>query len=120
MDRPATANPASAREVILEITRNLREGLEPLRYSTLAPSVYQVFLHPSDMDRLRGIIPRIIDEARQALDAEIEELNRAPLAERLKLSRSSRPKIVAPEGGWQIRILENTDDDVEPGDIVIY
>jgi hypothetical protein len=25
-----------------------------------------------------------------------------------------------PEGGWRIRILENTDDDVESGDIVIY
>jgi len=27
---------------------------------------------------------------------------------------------VAPEGGWQIRILENTDDEVDAGDIVIY
>jgi hypothetical protein len=37
----------------------------------------------------------------------------------LKLAKSG-PPVAAPEGGWQIRILENTDDDVAPGDIVIH
>jgi hypothetical protein len=99
--------------------RNMKEGLEPLHYSTLPPAIYHVYLHPDDMERLRAIVPRIVDEARRALDAEVESLNRAPLAERLKLSRRSERKISAPEGGWQIRILENTDDEVGQGDIVI-
>jgi hypothetical protein len=120
MDRPATANPVTAREIILEIVRNMREGLEPLHYSTLAPAVYHVYLHPGDMERLRGIAPRIVDEARRALDAELESLNRASLAERLKLARRAEPQIALPDGGWQITILENTDDDAAPGDIVIY
>ncbi len=119
MDRPAAANPATAREIILEIVRNMREGLEPLHYSTLPPAIFHVYLHASDVERLRGILPRIVDEARRALDAELETLNRASIGERLKLSRRNDPKIVAPEGGWQIRILENTDEDVEPGDIAI-
>jgi len=120
MDRPATANPVTAREIILEIVRNMREGLEPLHYSTLAPALYHVYLHPGDMERLRGIAPRIADEARRALDEELDSLNRASLAERLKLARRAEPRIAPPEGGWQIQILENTDDDAEPGDIVIY
>jgi hypothetical protein len=120
MDRPATANSVTAREIILEIVRNMREGLEPLHYSTLAPAVYHVYLHSGDMDRLRGIVPRIVDEARRALDAELGTLNRASLAERLKLSRRAEPQIAPPDGGWQVTILENTDDDAEPGDIVIY
>jgi FHA domain len=120
MDRPAAATSATAREIILEIVRNMREGLEPLHYSTLAPAIYHVYLHPDDMERLRGIVPRIIDEARRALDAELESLNRGGLAARLKLTRRGEPKVAAPEGGWQIRILENTDDDVDAGDIVIY
>ena len=119
MDRPATANPATAREIILEIVRNMREGLEPLHYTTLPPAIFHVYLHPDDMERLRGIASRIIDEARRALDAEVESLNRAGFAERLKLSKRTAPKIVAPDGGWQIQFLENTDDDVQPGDIVI-
>jgi hypothetical protein len=72
------------------------------------------------MERLRGILPRIVDEAKRALDAELESLNRASLGEKLKLSRRPDPKILPPEGGWQIRILENTEDDVDQGDVVIY
>jgi hypothetical protein len=120
MDRQAAANPASAREIIHEIVRNMREGLEPLHYSTLAPAIYHVYLHAEDMERVRGIIPRIVDEARRALDEELERLNKASLTERLKIAKRAEPKIAQPEGGWQIRILENTDDDVEAGDIVIY
>jgi hypothetical protein len=124
MDRPSTASPATAREVILEIVRNMKEGLEPLHYSTLPPAIYHVYLHPDDMDRLRGILPRIVDEAKRALDAEVEQINRgslaASLAERLKLARRGDPKISAPDGGWQIRILENTEEEVGQGDVVIY
>src|SRR6266568_3462484 len=100
MDHPAAAKPATAREIILEIVRNMREGLEPLHYSTLPPSVYHVYVHASDLERLRGIVPRIIDEARRALDAELETLNRASIASRLKIARRAEPKIAAPEGGW--------------------
>jgi len=120
MDRPAAAHPATAREIILEIVRNMREGLEPLHYSTLAPAIYHVYLHSQDMERLRGILPRIEAEARRALDAELEKLNKAPLTERFKIGRRPEPKVEPPEDGWRIRIFENTDDGVEPGDIVIY
>jgi hypothetical protein len=123
MDKPVATSPATARDIILEIVRNMREGLEPLRYSTLAPSIFNVYLHPDDLDRLRGIVPRILDEARRALDSELETLNRAPLTERFKLgkfAKRSEPKIAPPEGGWQVRILENTDDETESGDIVIH
>src|SRR3984893_5678497 len=120
MDRPATTSAATAREIILEIVRNMRDGLEPLHYSTLPPAIYHVYLHSGDMERLRGILPRIVEEARRALDAEMESLNRASIAEKMKLARRGAPKISVPDGGWQIRILENTEEDVSPGDITIY
>jgi FHA domain len=116
----AAATSATARDIIREILRNMREGLEPLHYSTLPPAIYHVYLHPGDMERLRAIVPRIIVEARRALDAEMESLNKASVAQRLKIAKRDAPKVSPPEGGWQIRILENTDDDVEPGDIVIH
>ena len=98
----------------------MREGLEPLHYTTLPPAIYHVYLHPEDFERLRGILPRMQEETRQALDAELAELNRASLGERLKLARKSASKVVAPEGGWRVEFFENTDEDVEAGDIVIY
>jgi len=119
MDRPATASPATARDIILEIVRNMREGLEPLRYSTLPPAIFHVYLHPDDMDRLRGILPRVVEEARLALDAELDTLNRASLAEKLKLVRRNVPRITVPEGGWQINIAEDHDEASTPGDIMI-
>jgi len=123
MDRPATATPATAREVILEIVRNMREGLEPLHYSTLPPAIFHVYLFPDDLERLRPIASRIVEEARRALDAEVDNLNKASLGERLgerfKIKRRTEPKIVIPDGGWQIHLLENTDDDAQSGDILI-
>lgn len=119
MTRLAT-HPATARDIIQELVRNMREGLEPLEYSTLAPAIYHVYLHTDDLERLRGLIPRIIEEARRALDSEVAVLNRTPWSAKLKLSRGSAPKVEAPEGGWTIDLLENTDEETQPGDIVIY
>lgn len=120
MSTPAVRHPATAREIILEVVRNMREGLEPLHYTTLPPAIYHVYLHPEDFERLRGIFPRMLDETRQALDAELADMNRASLGERLKLARKPASKVVAPDGGWRVEFFENTDDDVEAGDIVIY
>jgi pSer/pThr/pTyr-binding forkhead associated (FHA) protein len=120
MSTPAVRRPTTARDIILEVVRNMREGLEPLHYTTLPPAIYHVYLHPEDFERLRGILPRMQEETRQALDAEMAELNRASLGERLKLARKPATKVVAPDGGWRIEFFENTDEDVEAGDIVIY
>ena len=120
MSTPAVRRPAPARDIILEVVRNMREGLEPLHYTTLPPAIYHVYLHSEDFERLRGIFPRMLEETRQALDAEMAEMNRASLGERLKLARKPAAKVVAPDGGWRIQFFENTDEDVEAGDIVIY
>jgi len=120
MSTPATGRPVTGRDIILEVIRNMREGLEPLRYTTLPPAMYHVYLHPDDFERLRGIFPRMQEETRQALEAELGELNRASLSARLKLARKPESKVIAPEGGWRIEFFENTDDDAAPGDIVIY
>jgi len=123
MTRLATQS-ATARDIIQELVRNMREGLEPLEYSILAPAIYHVYLQVDDLDRLRGLIPRIVDEARRAMDAELTVLNRATLSNRLrnklKLPRKAAPKVEAPPGGWTIDILENTDEEAKTGDIVIY
>jgi hypothetical protein len=119
MTRLATHS-ATARDIIQELVRNMREGLEPLQYSILAPAIYHVYLHPGDLERLRGLVPRIVDEARRALDGELAVLNRAPLRNKLRMARKPAAQVEAPASGWTIDILENTDDETQPGDIVIY
>jgi len=97
----------------------MREGLEPLQYSVLAPGVYRVYLHPDDLARLRGILPRITEEARRALDNEIAQLNRNSLAQKLRVAPKSEARIEPPAGGWTVQFLENTEAEIEPGDIMI-
>jgi FHA domain-containing protein len=119
MNHSDTAAVATGRDIILEIVRSMRENLEPLHYSTLAPAIYHVYLHPEDVERLRAISPRIVDEAKRALDEEVIKLNKTSLLDRLGGSRKL-PKIAPPDQGWRIEVHENTDDDVKPGDIVIH
>jgi hypothetical protein len=114
-----SATPATGRDVIQEILRNLREGLEPLQYSILPPSVFRVYLHADDLARLRGILPRIAAEARRALDQEVEALNRASLAQKLRVARKPEAKVETPAGGWTVEILENSEEETQPGDIVV-
>ena len=110
---------ATGRDIIQEIVRNMREGLEPLQYSILAPAVYRVYLHPDDLARLRGILPRIIEEACRALDSEVAQVNRESLAQKLHVAPRSEAKIEPPASGWSVQFLENTEEETQPGDIVI-
>ena len=113
------SQPATGRDVILEVVRNMREGLEPLQYSILAPSVFRVYLHADDLARLRGILPRIAGEARRALDDEVAILNRTTLGQKLHLASKADAQVETPAAGWTIEILENADEETEPGDIVV-
>lgn len=38
----------TGRDIILGILENMQEGLEPLLYTTLAPGLYEVYLHVDD------------------------------------------------------------------------
>ncbi len=111
----SAAGPATGRDIIREIVRNMREGLEPLQYSVLPPSVFRVYLHPDDLARLRGIVPRIAGEARRALDHEVEVLNRTTLTHKLHLAPKSEARVEIPASGWTVEILENTEQETEPG-----
>src|SRR5215467_15886093 len=95
--------PATGRDIIQELIRNLREGLEPLQYSILAPAVFRVYLHADDLARLRGILPRITEEAQRALDSEIAALNKQSLAQKLHVAPKSEAKVEPPPSGWTLQ-----------------
>ena len=97
----------------------MKEGLEPLYDTVIPPSLYRVYLHHDDLNRIRGIIPRIVDQARKALSAEIAKLNQATLSQKLRISRP-RANVELLSSDWAIEFLENTDEGTQPGDIVIY
>ena len=67
---------ATGRDVILAVAENMRSSLEPLVTKTVAPSLYQIYLHGTDYERLRTIFGEIEAEAKELLEREIGKLNR--------------------------------------------
>jgi hypothetical protein len=128
---------ATARDIILAIAENMKSSLEPLVTKTLAPSLYQVYLHAEDHERLRTIFGEIEAEAKELLDREMTRMNRgaSPVVDRI-LSRVGRvrkapgkgeegtsakptPRFVSAEGRWFIKFQEDPNGALEPGDIQV-
>jgi hypothetical protein len=109
-----------ARDVIDAVLENMRQNLEPLKYSTLAPSRYLVYLHPAEYTRLEGIVPILQEQTIRALSDELEALNKgstvAQYAGRLLGGRSPR---IERTGDWQVEFLADPDGEFAEGDILI-
>ena len=110
-----------AREVISAVLANMRKNLEPLKYSTLAPSRYLVYLHPTEYARLEGIVPILQEETMRALADELDALNRqSPLTRyATRLLRRSTPTVKNAGGQWQVEFLPDPDGEMAEGDILI-
>src|SRR5512146_564448 len=117
-----TGNVATGRAIILEVARAMRENLEPLVFSTIAPSRFYVYLHPDDYRRLEGIFPLLVEQAHRALDEEIKRANERSTADKVRkwLSKdAAQPPIEAPRDGWDIRFEPDLDGEMQPGDIAV-
>jgi hypothetical protein len=114
---------AKAHDIIAEIVRNMLEGSEQLQYTTLVPSLYHVYLHSDDYQRLEGIFPKIIDEAKRALSEELERMKKDDdpprILQNLGFSKKSPMQFVSAQEGWFIAFYESVDEQTRPGDIVI-
>jgi hypothetical protein len=123
---------ATGRDVVLAVAENMRSSLEPLVTKTLAPSLFQVYLHTEDYERLRTIFGELETEARELLDRELARLNRgaSPIVGRLlarartvrKKSEDGKPeppRFVSAEGRWFIRFQEDPNGALHPGDIQV-
>lgn len=108
----ATTSPPTGRKIVLELEREMEDGLYPLFYRTLAPAEYHVYLHPDDYRRVEPIVPLIVGDAQRHLNDRVEQLNSRPRWSRLGEKPSP---IEIPAGGWAIFIHPAANDEVEPG-----
>lgn len=111
----------NARDIIEAVIENMRANIEPLMYSVLAPSRYIVYLHPTEFERLEGIVPEIRDEAIRGLTEALEKMNRQSSLKRLVSRLSKQPGPVARPAGhqWDVEVLPDADDELEEGAILI-
>lgn len=107
-------------ELIDAVVANMRHNLEQLKYSTLAPSRYVIYLHPTEYARLEGILPLIRQQTVRALMEALDKLNRRSLWARYTsdlLSREHAP--VENAADWYVEFVCDPDSELEEGGLVI-
>jgi hypothetical protein len=98
-------------------------NLYALPYSTLPPSIFHVYLHPADFDRIEGIVPRLVAELQQALSDEVRRINQGRersggVLSRL-IAREEAPPIEPPAGGWEVHVNADRNGTLLPGHLGI-
>lgn len=123
---PATTPPPVRRpsiDLVDAVVDNMRQNLEALKYATLAPSRYTVYLSAAEIARLEGILPRLQAEAIRALDEELARHNRQSWLRRrlpwLPASRHTPLENAGPQ--WHVEFRCDTDGELEgDGDILVH
>ena len=120
-DRAVSPSRRQARDIIEAIVANMRQNLECLRYSTLAPSRYTVYLHPREYERLEGIVPILQEQTIRALAEELERLNGRSAIRRWarRLVGDLEPEIQNAAADWQVEFLADPDGDIGEGDLLV-
>jgi hypothetical protein len=108
-----------ARDIIDAVVANMRQNLERLRYSTLAPSRYTVYLHPTEFERLETIIPVLQEQTIRALDEELRRLNAAGASARWMRRVERAPEIRNAAADWHIAFLADPDEELKEGDLLV-
>jgi len=119
---PSAAPPRRhARDIIDAVVANMRQNLERLKYSTLAPSRYTVYLHPTEFERLEPIVPVLQEQTIRALDEELRRLNAASATHRWRRRVAGEPKseIRNAATDWHIAFLADPDEELKEGDLLV-
>jgi hypothetical protein len=119
--RPSDPLRRPSRDIIDAIVQSMRDNLEELKYSTLAPSRYLVYLHPAEYARLEGILPHLQMEAVRALTEAIERLNRRRPMRRYvdRLAGTQTPLVQNAGTAWQVDLIADPDRSLNEGDILV-
>ena len=110
-----------ARDIIDAVVANMGQNLERLKYSTLAPSRYIVYLHPAEFERLETIMPVLREQTVRALDDELRRLNAASAGHRWmrRIAREPAAEVRNAATDWHIEFLADPDDELKEGDVLV-
>jgi pSer/pThr/pTyr-binding forkhead associated (FHA) protein len=111
-----------ARDIVDAVVRNMRENLEELPYSKLAPSRYTVYLHPTEYARLEAIVPIMQEQTVRALSEELDRLGKRSHLKRLtdRVRRVAVAGLEKAGGEFHVTFLPDPDEELEEGGVLVY
>jgi hypothetical protein len=123
-EKPAAEAPRRpARDLIDAVVDHMRRNVEPLKYSTLVPSRYTVYLHPAEFARLEGIVPLLQEQTVRALGEELEAMNRrvppAAISRWIDRFRGEPPPVRNADVDWHVDFLADPDGEMREGDLLV-
>jgi FHA domain len=109
-----------ARDLIDAVVDHMRKNAEPLKYSTLVPSRYTVYLHPAEHARLEGIVPILQEQTIRALTEALDALNRRPAVKRwVDRLIGDPPEFRNADADWHVDFLADPDGEMREGDLLV-
>jgi hypothetical protein len=117
---PAAEPRVTGEDILAEIVRNMEAGLFRIRYTTLVPGVFRIYLHPDDYEPIRGAVPFLVAEVRRVLGERLAQWNAKPgILQRLAgTGTRTEYKILADD--WTVEFYPDTEGRLARGDIEIY
>src|SRR5262245_24011572 len=124
LERPPmnlTSSRRQARDIIDAVVANMRQNLERLKYSTLAPSRYTVYLHPTEFERLETVVPVLQEQTIRALDEELRRLNASSSSQRWmrRIAGGPEPEVRNAAADWHVAFLADPDEELKEGDMLV-
>ena len=117
---PAAEPRVTGEEILSEIARNMEAGLFRIRYTTLVPSVFRVYLHADDYEPIRGAVPFLAAEVRRVLSERLAEWNARPGILQRLVGAGPRTEFKILGDDWTIEFYPDTEERLQRGDIEIY
>ncbi|HYK89227.1 MAG TPA: FHA domain-containing protein [Acidobacteriota bacterium] len=102
------------------VAAEMTAGAEPLLRSILVPSVFRIYLHPDDWERLYSILHELRVDVEEELDRTLARINRPvdSLLARCGLRKVNTYRRV--KEYWQVDFYPNRDDSCPQGEFIIF
>src|SRR3982751_6685091 len=119
-----TVKAPSGRTIWKAVRDELMLNLYPLPFSTIAPAVYHVYLHPDDFTAIEGVSARVVSQIEQALTAEVEKVNHGLQRSTRRvftrlMDREDMPPIEMPSAGWEVHLCADRNGEIDRGQLGI-
>jgi hypothetical protein len=95
----------------------MTQGGEELSKAVLVPSIFRIYLHPRDWDRLHPILHEIRSDIESELDTQLASLNKASIVARYGLKKTKAYRRV--KEFWQVDFYPNRDQDCPAGEFLL-